>query len=619
MVNAMKRLGLPIALLALASCSLWAQAPPPSDQGQDDPADVAEHGVARISLTQGNVSVTRGDSGEQVSSALNAPLVSTDRVLTGDNARAEVQFDSANLIRIAPGSEVRLGDLQYQRILVQVAQGTATFRVLRDNDVDVEISTPSISLRPLRQGIYRVTVTGDGNTQITVRAGEAEVFSPSGSERLSAGQTMHSRGPASDPEFMTVAAIPFDDWDRWNSDRDRYFERGNEVSRYVSPDVYGTEELAGNGRWVWDPAYGNVWVPAVDGDWAPYHNGRWSWVDYYGWSWVSYDPWGWAPYHYGSWYRGNYGWAWYPGALSARHYWRPAMVGFFGYGSPGFGVSVGFGFSNVGWVPLSPFDRYRPWYGRGLNGGRNSINIISNTNIANVYRNARYREAVTGLRAGDFGRTGGGNFLRPSQADVSRAGIVDGRIPFGASREGRQLSNAAPRNDGLPRGNNNNRFFSTPNGAGNRVPNAPPNPGAGFQRFENRGAAPQFRNQEPVQIRPPIVTERGNQFRNEGGNPQAPRFQQSAPPQMSAPPRAERQVERQGERRNFERQNVSPPQQGNPGNFGAPRRFEGGAPPAGRVQQGGGGGGGRPAAPSGGGNRGQGGGHGGGNGGHRGR
>ena len=67
--------------------------------------------------------------------------------------------------------------------------------------------------------------------------------------------------------------------------------------------------------------------------------GRWVDEDYYGWTWVSGDPWGWAPYHYGNWYMSSFGWAWYPGSIYGRHYWRPAMVGFFGWGC-GFGRSA---------------------------------------------------------------------------------------------------------------------------------------------------------------------------------------------------------------------------------------------------------------------------------------
>ena len=99
------------------------------------------------------------------------------------------------------------------------------------------------------------------------------------------------------------------------------------------PDIVGAEDLDQNGRWNNDPQYGNVWVPNVDPGWAPYRVGRWVDEPYYGWTWVSGDPWGWAPYHYGNWYMSSFGWAWYPGPFGGRHYWRPALVGFFGWGA----------------------------------------------------------------------------------------------------------------------------------------------------------------------------------------------------------------------------------------------------------------------------------------------
>src|SRR5437660_200557 len=118
----------------------YQQAP---DNGPDDQdADAPDRGVARISYMNGNVSVRRGDSGDLIAAAVNAPLTIGDRIVTGDG-RAEVQFDSANLIRLGPGSEVRLSELQYHHYQIQVAAGTASFRVLRDSDAQVEISTPS--------------------------------------------------------------------------------------------------------------------------------------------------------------------------------------------------------------------------------------------------------------------------------------------------------------------------------------------------------------------------------------------------------------------------------------------------------------------------------------------
>ena len=514
---------------------------------QDDSGDAPDHGVARLSLQNGNVSVTHGDTGDMVAAQVNAPLVASDRVLTGEGSRAEIQFDALNMIRLAPMTEVRMGELQYRRFLVQVAQGTVTLRVLRpsnaQSEAQVEISTPNSSVHPLQPGTYRITVHGDGTSEITVREGEAEVFSPTGSEPLRAGTTMMSRGSASDPEFRTTAAIGFDEWDRWNTERDRAFDRVNESSRYVSPDISGAEDLSNHGRWVNDPSYGSVWVPNADPDWAPYRNGRWSYIDYYGWSWVSYDPWGWAPYHYGRWYQGGYGWSWYPGPVASRYYWRPALVGFFGWGSPGFGMSAGFGFGNVGWVPLAPYEPFRPWYGRNSYGNR--VTVINNTNIVNVYRNARVNGGVTSLRAGDFGRVPVDNrsYVRAGDHDLTRGGMVNGPLGFGATREGRQFTGRDFNPRGLPSPSGNTRFYS-PSAAGFNGPQdrggwrkfgdhsggggARPGGGAverprgrgnlGFDGFG--GNSSRGNDQQPVQVRSPIVTNRdgfGGERRDQRG------------------------------------------------------------------------------------------------------
>src|SRR5262249_40998439 len=157
---------------------------------------------------------------------------------------------------------------------------------------------------------------------------QVEIFTPRGVEPLSAGQTMLARGSPSDPEFQIVSAIARDEWDNWNDSRDRDLERSLSYS-HVSPDVYGAEDLDPYGRWVNDPAYGQVWAPTVATDWAPYRDGRWVWIDYYGWTWIGYEPWGWAPYHYGRWFYGSAGWRWYPGPIYAHSYWSPALVAFF--------------------------------------------------------------------------------------------------------------------------------------------------------------------------------------------------------------------------------------------------------------------------------------------------
>ena len=412
-------------------------------------------GVARVSLLNGDVSVRRGDSGDWVAAALNAPLVVEDALTTGANSRAEVQFDWANMIRLAADTEVRLAVLEDQRYNVQVARGLVTFRVERDSDADVEISTPSVSVRPVKKGSYRIYVREDGESEITVRSGEAEIFTPTGRERLKSGRTMLARGTASDPEFRVVSAAREDNWDRWNEDRDSYYSRTN-AYRYTDSSVYGVEDLDGYGSWDYVAPYGYVWSPRVDVGWAPYYYGRWSWIDWYGWNWVSYDPWGWAPYHYGRWFYQGSRWCWWPGGLHSRQYWSPGLVAFFGWG----------GFGRVGWIPLAPHEPYYPWYSRGYYSGYrnstyidNSVHIVNNTNIVNNYRNARITNGITAVNSSDFGR-GGATNIRVNRADVGRVDLVRGQLPVAPNRDSLQVSDrraaAMPQRSTPP----NREFFS---------------------------------------------------------------------------------------------------------------------------------------------------------------
>jgi hypothetical protein len=401
--------------------------------------------VARISVLNGDVSVRRGDSGEVVAAAQNAPLMADDRLLTTSSSRAEVELDASNVLRIGPSSEVRFTAMDVHSFQIQVAAGTVTFRTLRAGQAQVEVDTPSVAVRPLRPGAYRVTVREDGTSQITVRIGEAEIDSQRGGENLEAGQTMEARGPAADAEFQVVQGIPLDAFDRWNDERDRLIEN-SQSARHMSPAISGGEDLDQNGQWVNDPNYGSVWQPTVGPDWAPYQNGRWVWEDYYGWTWVSADPWGWAPYHYGRWFWGTGGWAWYPGPVFAQPFWAPAYVGFFGYGG-GFGGGVGFGFGGVGWVALAPFEVFHPWWGRGFYGGFGGgalgihTGIVNNVNIANSFRNARITGGAIGVNAAAFGR--GGQSTALNRAQLASGGLVHGVLPVAPDRSSLRFSDRA--------------------------------------------------------------------------------------------------------------------------------------------------------------------------------
>jgi hypothetical protein len=437
--------------------------------------DQNSRGVARVSVLQGDVTVKRGDTGEAIAAALNAPLVALDRVLTNPGARAEVQFDFANMIRLAANTEIRLAELQYRRYQINIPVGLVTYRVWADSDAEVDLNTPSASIRPLRRGEYRIQVREDGETEITVRDGEVEIFTPQGTRRLRGGRTLVVSGTnTGNPEFRTLSEIPTDAWDQWNRGRDRELS-ASRSRQYVPRDVYGVEALDPYGDWIYAAPYGYVWAPRVAAGWAPYRVGRWGWLDWYGWSWISADPWGWAPYHYGRWFWNANRWCWWPGAVGARHFWSPALVSFFGFGRGGFGLSVGFGWGNVGWVPLAPFEVCHPWwgrgywggnrgFGRGFNNGVNNVTIINNTNIYNNFRNARVNNGVTYVEANNFNRgvSGGGGFntyRAASQTEISSASEFRGGLGIAPTRESARFTNAdGVRGGGFSGGREDARF-----------------------------------------------------------------------------------------------------------------------------------------------------------------
>lgn len=377
------------ALLAAAVAALLPFAlPHPAVADGDASTGVA---VARLSLIDGSVAVRRGDSDAPIAAAINAPVLGGDYLSTGDGSRAELQIDGSTLVRLGKNVQMRVTHLDNDNRALQLAQGTIELRLLRGTDGRSDIDTPSVTVRPTSAGSYRVAVSGDGVTFVTVRSGSVAIVTPQGERSLGTGVTLVAQGPSSSPAITEQDAIALDEFDRFNHDRDERYERALADEPYVSRDLAGVDDLNTYGRWVPDATYGELWVPAgVAPGWAPYTQGRWVWEDGFGWTWVGIEPWGWAPYHYGAWYRSPiYGWCWYPPRRNAVAAWSPALVAFFAFGG---GSSFGFGYGsgfNLGWVPLAPFEPWHPWWGPHWGG----TTIVSNTTVVNNTMNTYYGNA----------------------------------------------------------------------------------------------------------------------------------------------------------------------------------------------------------------------------------
>ncbi|MGA2005728.1 MAG: FecR family protein, partial [Terriglobales bacterium] len=281
----------------------------PNNGNQSNQNESAENnGVARVSMIHGDVSTQRGDSGDWSAAQVNAPVVSGDKVSTGDKARVELQLDYANILRLSEHTQANITNLTRSTIQIQLGKGMANYTVLGKSEGDAEIDTPNVAIRTERRNSsFRVLVTADDHTEVLVRRGEVEITTPQGGTRVGENQFITIQGSADQAQYRVGEAPARDDWDQWNTDRDRMID-GSASRRHTNDYYVGSQDLDNNGTWKNVPDYGQVWQPNVGADWAPYRDGRWVWEPYWGWTWVSYEPWGWAPYHYGRWMMLDGGW-----------------------------------------------------------------------------------------------------------------------------------------------------------------------------------------------------------------------------------------------------------------------------------------------------------------------
>jgi uncharacterized protein DUF6600/FecR-like protein len=446
----------------------------PGGPSGEAPAET-DQGVARVSLIHGDVSTQRGDSGDWSAATLNQPVMTGDKVSTGDNARTELQLDFANTLRLGPNSKANVANLTKKNIQIQLSQGIANFTVSKDSEAEPEIDTPNVSVHPAHHdGVFRVEVRPDGDTIVIVRQGEAQISTPQGSTEVRAGDMATVRGDSQSAQYKIAQAPDRDDWDRWNSDRDHMIHNASSwhhTNRYYT----GSQDLDAYGSWRNVPDYGDVWVPNESDDWAPYRDGNWTYEPYYGWTWVGYEPWGWAPYHYGRWFSYGGGWAWWPGPIYGggfyRPFWSPAYVSFWGWGG-GFGFGFGYGgWGGFGWLPIGPCDYFHPWWGgyRGRFGVVNVNNIhVTNrfggiaplhggtrfSNIANIHNNHIGR-ALSTVNAGHFG-TGRVRAVAATGEQLRGARMMAGNLPVVPSRaslsaSGRAAAPSTVRNGGSER------------------------------------------------------------------------------------------------------------------------------------------------------------------------
>ena len=358
-----------------------------------------DSGIARMSYLEGRVSFQHAGDIDWNAASVNMALQPADRIYTGEEGRAEIQFDEGSVLRLAEKTDIEILALKEDFIQIRVLAGLATLNV--NNKVHFEINTAAAAFNTTRQGVYRFLVEENGDTDGIVRKGLLDVANNSVSKRLNDGDLIHIA--AGDRSTFTLSRyLKRDEWDEWN-DRRNADMVAYESRKYLPSNVYtGVRELDRHGRWIVVNDYGPAWVPLyVDSGWSPYWNGRWHHRPSWGWTWTSYEPWGWLPYHYGRWsFNLGVGWHWLPGPSYGFHFWSPGLVRFYR------------GANWVSWCPLGPGDYYdtnRYFYRRGHGYYLNALRLnqrrgpedLFNRNIPGAFRTARTEQfANESLRGG---------------------------------------------------------------------------------------------------------------------------------------------------------------------------------------------------------------------------
>jgi Family of unknown function (DUF6600)/FecR protein len=378
-----------------------------------DDAGQAAGGAARLSSVEGQVRLLQGGQVLADPAPLNTPLFAGTQIQTGDDGKAEIQFDDGSVARLSPDSGLTL----------KVVGGNGA-----DTQIELESGLAYFELQgggpngQMRVSFGDSVATATGFTVMRIRMdnppGELAVFS--GNAHLDRGSLMsvdlHGGESvalnANDPSHYNLSeSIEPDSWDQWNSDRDQALnsaaaDQTGAAKSFVNSDNPNPawNDLDANGSWYNVPGQGYVWSPydASNPGFDPYGYGSWVPTAGYGYLWASGYPWGYLPYQCGMWnFYGGFGWGWAPGMGIGMGGCSP----FWGMGGYGY-MGGGYGGLNIGNAP----NGYRPIPRPIL---KEPVGRILNSRVISVNRREPGRVGPLPLRNGNTAVEIAGHTVQP--------------------------------------------------------------------------------------------------------------------------------------------------------------------------------------------------------------
>lgn len=305
------------AVLIAGSTVGWGQIEE-SSLGQSDSGR-----VVRLSFVTGSVSVD--SNAGTVPGQLNMPLLEGQRISTGQDGQAEIQFEDGSVVRLTPSSQVVLEQLarnggQNFRSVVDLLNGQFYLELYASNTSQFVVDAAGERFSPQENSMVRVRMDNPP-AEIGVMQGTVTVSRDNGFNlQVKSGESL--RGDANDASrYFLTENVAQDSWDQWNTERDQQASteasmRTNAQQQAAGSNGYGWSDLDAYGDWYNIPGEGQVWQPEIaeDASFDPYGYGNWI---YYpgaaGYVWASGYPWGWTPFRCGNWnYWSGFGWGWQP-------------------------------------------------------------------------------------------------------------------------------------------------------------------------------------------------------------------------------------------------------------------------------------------------------------------
>jgi hypothetical protein len=231
--------------------------------------------IVRISHLEGDVRIARASTNEKSkheeweAAEMNLPLSSGDSLVTGKDGQAEIEFENASAVYLAPNSVLAFDDLHttsgVPHTEIELLSGTATLHLdslMPGEAFFVRTSTNDLMTRYPQKADMRVSSYVDGMALVALKAGTLGVVG-GGKEVMAPGKTLFfnkDHAQAAAPEKMEDFA-EFDAWvaDRHGARTEAMTEEMKEAG--LTAPVPGIADMKGQGRFFPCEPYGTCWEP----------------------------------------------------------------------------------------------------------------------------------------------------------------------------------------------------------------------------------------------------------------------------------------------------------------------------------------------------------------------